>query len=528
MSIEAIWLLILVSSLLLAIMSGMPVMLAISGVPVLIAFIAAAFGHFDLTFFGAFPQRVFGIMNNSLLIAVPLFVMMGILLERSKLAERMLLIMAGFFGGSRSGLAYSVLIVSALIAASTGIIGATIVMLGMISLPALLKAGVSVRLSSGLICASGTLGQIIPPSIVLILLGDQISNAYQEAQQNIGNFAPDPVSVGDLFAGALLPGLVLVSLYAVYIWIHNRFIDPSTPASDAQARAVVVTKVSVAEICTAFLPPIFLIIAVLGSILFGIATPTEAAAVGVAGTLLIAAANSPSASKLLKKLVLLGAMSAFSLSILLSLELSTIDFSSGALAFNLGSSIAIFLSLILLAALLAAGVRLTRDNVLASAVTQSVSISGMVFAIIIAASMLSLVFRGFDGDEIVAQMLAKIPGDKWGALLTVMLVIFLLGFVLEFVEILFIVIPIVGPVILAMDFNPIWFAIMVAINLQTSFLTPPFGFALFYFRSVAPSSISTLDIYKSVIPFVFIQIIAMGILVAFPELVTWLPALVFQ
>ncbi|MFT5706151.1 MAG: tripartite ATP-independent transporter DctM subunit, partial [Oceanospirillaceae bacterium] len=357
MSIAAIWLLILVIALLIAIMSGMPVMLAISGIPVIIGVIASFFGHFDLSFFGAFPQRVFGIMNNSLLIAIPLFVMMGILLERSKVAERMLLIMASFFGGDRAGLAYSVLIVSTLIAASTGIIGATIVMLGMISLPALLKAGVSVRLSSGLICASGTLGQIIPPSIVLILLGDQISNAYIEAQQNIGNFAPDPVSVGDLFAGALLPGLLLVLLYAFYVFLYNRFIDPEPHAtnhliaSSKQKNALIQENISIQEISTAFLPPILLIVAVLGSILFGVATPTEAAAVGVAGTLLIAAANSSNAANWLKKLILFGAISAFSLSLLISYNISKIDLSSGALVLDYGSVGAIALSFILLSAL---------------------------------------------------------------------------------------------------------------------------------------------------------------------------------
>ena len=528
MSFEAIWLLLLGLSLLLAIMSGMPVMLAISGVPVLIGFIAAAFGHFDLSFFGAFPQRVFGIMNNPLLIAVPLFVLMGILLERSKVAERMLLIMASFFGGSRSGLAYSVLIVSALIAASTGIIGATIVMLGMISLPALLKAGVSVRLSSGLICASGTLGQIIPPSIVLILLGDQISNAYIEAQQNVGNFAPDPVSVGDLFAGALIPGLLLVALYAVYVFLHGKFIAEQSSAEQLQQQQSMAEPVSYAAITTTFLPPILLIVAVLGSILFGVATPTEAAAVGVAGTLLIAAANSPNAKRATKLFALLGALAAFSLTLLVSLGFSRIDFSAAEVEFAPGSIIALLLSFCLLGALLNSAWRLYKDAVLGSAIKHSISVSGMVFAIIIAASMLSLVFRGFDGDELVEQLLANIPGDKWGALLAVMLVIFLLGFILEFIEILFIVIPVVGPVLLAMDFHPVWFAIMIAINLQTSFLTPPFGFALFYFRSVAPASISTVDIYRSVIPFVMIQILAMFILVAFPELVTWLPDQIFK
>lgn len=528
MSIESIWISILVASLLLAIMSGMPVMLAIAGVPVVIGVIASFFGHFDLSFFGAFPQRVFGIMENSLLIAIPLFVMMGILLERSRLAERMLMIMASFFGGSRSGLAYSVLIVSTLIAASTGIIGATIVMLGMISLPALLKSGVSVRLSSGLICASGTLGQIIPPSIVLILLGDQISNAYIEAQQNAGNFAPDPVSVGDLFAGAIIPGLLLVVLYALYVFGHGLFSNKTGKENVIEQSATDKTQYTWHDISTAFVPPIMLIAAVLGSILLGIATPTEAAAVGVAGTLLIAAANSDNANQICKKIILAGTLSAFGLVVLLSLNLTKIDLSTNQVNFDIATIIAMLLSLTLVCALIMATRQLVLDKVLKSAISQSISVSGMVFAIIIAASMLSLVFRGFEGDELVEHLLSQIPGDKWGALIAVMIVVFLLGFILEFVEILFIVIPIVGPVILAMDFNPVWFAIMIAINLQTSFLTPPFGFALFYFRSVAPPSITTIDIYKSVIPFVIIQIIAMGLLVLFPQLVTWLPQLVFK
>ena len=524
MSIESLWLTLLIISLLVAIMSGMPVMLAISGIPILIALCAAGFGHFDLSFFGAFPQRIFGIMDNTLLIAIPLFIMMGVLLERSNVAEKMLLIMARFFGNSPSGLAYSVLIVSTLIAASTGIIGATIVMLGLISLPAMLKSGLSPKLSAGLICASGTLGQIIPPSIVLILLGDQISNAYIEAQQNIGNFAPDPVSVGDLFAGAIIPGLLLVLLYAAYVFIHEKFLGTKTTIAQGLA-ADKHKRVTLNEVCSVFLPPILLIISVLGAILAGVATPTEAAAVGVAGTLLIAAINSPEATVNLKRLVLCGVFSAFGLIALVSFDLAKIDLSSINQTLTLGFVGAVMMSLILAAAIIFSAYRLFLAQVLSQSMRQTISVSGMVFAIIIAASMLSLVFRGFGGDELVAQLLEKLPGDKWGALLAVMLVIFLLGFILEFVEILFIVIPLVGPVILAMDFNPVWIAIMIALNLQTSFLTPPFGFALFYFRSVAPASLKTIDIYKSVIPFVFIQILAMGILVAYPSLVTWLPEL---
>ncbi|MGB1239320.1 MAG: TRAP transporter large permease, partial [Pseudomonadales bacterium] len=500
-----------------------PVMLAIAGIPVLVASIAALFGHFDLSFFSAVPQRVFGIMDNSLLVSVPLFVAMGILLERSQVAQRMLLTMAAFFGGSRAGLAYSVLIVSALIAASTGIIGATIVMLGMISLPAMLKAGVSKHLSSGLICASGTLGQIIPPSIVLILLGDQISNAYIEAQQNAGNFAPDPVSVGDLFAGAIVPGGLLVLLYAGYIFLASRGTgEPDKNAGD-RSQPPIVQSVSAVQVMSVFVPPLLLILAVLGSILAGVATATEAAAIGVAGTLLIAAANSERASLWLKSVVLLAAFSAFSLSALLGMGWSRIDFSSGSLVLDLGALAAIGFSALLLLGLVASLWRLFCDGVLNSALRESVSISGMVFAIIIAASMLSLVFRGFEGEEMIEQLLLAIPGDKWGALIAVMLVVFLLGFILEFVEIVFIVVPIIGPVLLGMDFHPVWFALMLAINLQTSFLTPPFGFALFYYRSVAPPSISSLDIYRAVIPFIAIQIVAMIMLALFPSLVTWLP-----
>ncbi len=523
-----IWLVVLAVTLLAGIMSGVPVMLAIAGVPVLVATIASVFGHFDLSYFGAFPQRVFGVMDNSLLVAVPLFVFMGVLLERSKVAEKMLLTMAGFFNDSRSGLAYSVLIVSTLIAASTGIIGATIVMLGMISLPAMLRSGVPVRLSSGLICASGTLGQIIPPSIVLILLGDQISNAYLEAQRNAGNFAPDTVSVGDLFAGAILPGILLVSLYALYVFLHSTFIPrngkPEVVISDVSTTTA---ATGIAEILITFVPPILLIIAVLGSILLGIATATEAAAVGVAGTLMIAASNRESASQSVKKLIMFGTASAFLLAFMKSMGWTDIDFSSGSLELDSGSLSAILANVILLVALLISAFQLHKERILSGAVVETVSISAMVFGIIIAASMLSLVFRGFGGDDIIEELLGNIPGDEWGALLVVMLMIFLLGFVLEFVEIVFIVIPIVGPVLLAGDFHPVWFAILIALNLQTSFLTPPFGFALFYFRSVAPASIRTTEIYFSVIPFVIIQVIAMLLVLAFPALATWLPEHVF-
>lgn len=527
MSPQEWWLITLVVSLLIGIMSGVQVMFAIAGVPLLVAVVASFTGHFDLSYLTAYPLRIFGIMDNTLLIAVPLFILMGILLERSKVAERMLLVMAEFFGGSRSGLAYSVLLVSALIAASTGIIGATIVMLGMISLPAMLRAGLPVRLSSGLICASGTLGQIIPPSIVLILLGDQISNAYLEAQRNVGNFAPDPVSVGDLFAGALIPGLLLVALYALYIFIHSRLFkeEPISPKNTSETKGESVDTLSMLNV---FLPPMLLIIAVLGSILLGVATPTEAAAVGVAGTLLIASSAKKESSKLVRVTIKIGALSAFALVILKSTGLSSIDFSTGHLLLNSGSLLAIAFSFLLLLSLLVSIYQLFKAKIIIEALQQTVSVSAMVFGIILAASMLSLVFRGFGGDEVVEQLLSNIPGDKWGALFAVMLVIFLLGFILEFIEIVFIVIPVVGPILLATDFHPVWLAVLIALNLQTSFLTPPFGFALFYFRSVAPKHITTIDIYRSIIPFVIIQLIAMLLLVLFPQLATWLPSIIFN
>lgn len=529
MTVEAIWLSLLMISLLAGILSGIPVMLVISGVPLLVAVVASVFDGFDPAFLLAYPQRVFGVMNNTLLIAVPLFILMGVLLERSRVAERMLVNVSRLLGGSSSMLALSVIIVSTLIAASTGVIGATIVMLGMISLPALLRAGVPPRLSSGLICASGTLGQIIPPSIVLILLGDQISNAYIEAQRNVGNFAPDPVSVGDLFAGALFPGMVLVALYAIFAVVAIRFLLPAVAAGPETATApgeVIEDNPGIWRLVLDSFPPILLILAVLGSILVGVATPTEAAAVGVAGTLLLTAANQDGTSRAFRKFMALTAMAAFTIVILKGFGWTRIDISSG-LDLAPAALVTISLATVVLVGILLAAQLLWRRHILADAIGSTVQVSAMIFGIVLAASLLSLVFRGFGGDEMVRDLLTGLPGGVVGAMIATMLVIFLLGFILEFVEIILIVIPIVGPVLLESDFNPVWFGILVAMNLQTSFLTPPFGFALFYFRSVAPKSITTGDIYLSIIPFVVIQLIAMGILVAFPSLATWLPSVLF-
>jgi len=523
---EIVWIAILVVGLFAGILSGVPVILAIAGVPLLVAVAAAAFGGFDLGFLGAYPQRVIGVMNNPLLLAIPLFVLMGNLLEQSRQAERMLLNIATILGQSRSALALAVIFVSTLIAASTGIIGATIVMLGMISLPALLNAGVPERTSCGLICATGTLGQIIPPSVVLILLGDQISNAYIEAQQDIGNFAPDPVSVGDLFAGALVPGLILVALYCGYVLVVlglNR--DGEWAERKAPVRSLAAREVG--DLLLGIVPPALLIVAVLGSILTGIATPTEAAAIGVAGTVLIAAAAIKDAPKSVRRIATGTALAVVASVLTYRFGLSRIDYSTGVMQVDAGNWFSIGIVLLALAGLLLACGYLWKFGGLRAALTSTCQISAMIFGIIIAASMLSLVFRGFGGDHMVEEALTGLSGGKWHMLLITMTVIFVLGFVLDFVEIIFIVIPIVGPVILQTDFNPVWFAILMAMNIQTSFLTPPFGFALFYFRSVAPPHITTRQIYRSIVPFVLLQLLALGIVVTVPLTATWLPSVLF-
>ncbi|MEP3047518.1 MAG: TRAP transporter large permease subunit [Roseibium sp.] len=518
MSPDILWLIVMACAVFAGILSGVPVLIAIAGAPTLVALLAASFGQFDLTFFQAVPQRLFGIMSNPLLLAVPLFVLMGLLLEKSRQAERMLTSLSAALGGNQSALALSVVIVSALIAASTGIIGATIVMLGTITLPALLKAGINKHMSSGLICASGTLGQIIPPSIVLILLGDQISNAYFEAQQEAGNFAPDPVTVGDLFAGALIPGFLLVALYGAYVLFKLRGMPSLNDATEEAS------KVAKLDLIKNISPTLGLIVAVLGSILIGVATPTEAAGVGVAGAMIIGAAGQDG---VIGRLATLCAALAILLLLLRQAGLFGLDFEAGQIAWSLATVLSIGLTIVASALLLVTAFSLVKTDVLLPALSETVKITGMIFGIVMAASILSLVFRGFEGDEHVAELLQSLPGGVYGMLLLTMLVIFMLGFILEFVEIIFIVVPIVGPIILQSDISPVWFAVLIALNLQTSFLTPPFGFALFYFRSVAPPDIKTRDIYVSVMPFVIIQLIALALVAAIPALATWLPSVLF-
>ncbi|MSU88499.1 TRAP transporter large permease subunit [Rhodobacteraceae bacterium 2CG4] len=434
---------------------GFPVAFTLAGVSLLFGLVGMAFGVFDPSNFGSLPNRYIGYMTNEVLVAVPLFIFMGVMLERSRIAEQLLLTMGKLFGNLRGGLGISVILVGALLAASTGVVGATVVTMGLISLPAMLRAGYDPRLATGVICASGTLGQIIPPSTVLIFMGDMLSSINSQVQMEKGNFAPVPVSVGDLFAGALLPGILLVGLYTAYT-IFKAITDPeSCPATPVPADE---KRHLPREILVALLPPLLLIIAVLGSILGGIATPTEAASVGAVGAMILAA-----------------------------------------LRWRLSFGV-------------------LRETAVATA-----TITSMVFIILFGASVFSIVFRLMGGDNLVHEFLAALPGGRLVAVAMVMAVMFLLGFILDTFEIIFIVIPITAPVLLALDVDPVWLGVLVGVNLQTSFLTPPFGFALFYLRGVAPNSVRTGDIYKGVLPFVVLQIIGIAILFIFPQIVTWLP-----
>ncbi|MGD8908093.1 MAG: TRAP transporter large permease subunit [Chromatiales bacterium] len=445
----------------LVLLLGYPVAFSLAGTALAFAWIGGATGYFDDAFLQALPNRLYGIMTNETLIAVPLFVFMGVMLERSRVAENLLDTMASLFGPLRGGLGISVTLVGMLLAASTGIVGATVVTMGLLSLPTMLKRHYDPSFSTGVICAAGTLGQIIPPSIILVLLGDVLSAAYQQAQLDMGIFSPDTVSVGDLFVGALLPGLLLVMLYVIYE-VVIAFIRPdSVPAIPQEERESDRWQL-VLRVVKVLLPPLVLIVAVLGSILGGLATPTEAASVGAIGAMLLALSQR-------------------------QLNLSTLK----------------------------------------AVVTGTTKVTSMVFLIFIGASLFSLVFRGFGGDEVVTDLLTDLPGGTVGAMLVVMLVMFLLGFILDFIEITFVVVPIVGPVLLAMGLDPVWLGVMIAINLQTSFLTPPFGFALFYLRGVAPKEVTTGAIYRGVVPFIGIQLLMLGLLAYWPELATWLPTLLY-
>lgn len=442
-------------SICLALMGGFPVAFTLGGMSLLFAGLGVLTGTFDGGYLSALPNRLFGIMNNQTLLAVPLFVFMGVMLEKSRVAEDLLESMSRLFGGLRGGLAISVCVVGALLAASTGIVGATVVTMGLLALPTMLRRGYDPAIATGTLAATGTLGQIIPPSIILVLLGDVMSSAYQQAQLKLGIFSPKTVSVGDLFVGALLPGLLLVALYILYL-IGVALLQPKKLPALPQAE---LGAIEWGRLARALLPPLLLIAAVLGSILAGYATPTEAAAVGALGALLLALGKGQ--------------------------------------------------------------LNLTRLREVANSTT---AISAMVFMILIGASLFSLVFRGFGGEALIEDVFAQLPGGVLGAFFVVMLVIFLLGFILDFIEIIFVVVPIVGPVLLAMGLDPVWLGVMIALNLQTSFLTPPFGFSLFYLRGVTPRSVPTRVMYKGVLPFIIIQLLMLVIAYQWPALITWLPA----
>jgi tripartite ATP-independent transporter DctM subunit len=458
--------LLMFAAVMSALLSGYPVAFALGGTAFLFALIAHLLGVFDLAFLQALPQRIYGIMTNEVLIAIPLFIYMGVMLERSKVAEDLLDTAGRLLGRVPGGLGYAVTIVGALLAASTGIVGATAVTMGLISLPVMLKAGYDKRLACGSIAAAATLAQVVPPSTVLVVLGDQLAIAYQQAQLAEGVLAPNTVTVGDLFAGALFPGLMLAALYLFYqaavAWIAP---ERSPPLSARGAYA----PVGLGEFLRALVAPLLLIVAVLGSILGGIATPTEAAAVGAVGATLLA---------ILRVLAGRGA----------------------------GELI----------------------PVLRSSLESSVQITSMIFLILIGATLFSLVFRGLGGDETIHGFLSALPGGPFAAVALVMAAMFVLGFFLDFLEIVFVVVPVVAPVLLRMEgIDPVWLGVLMAVNLQTSFLTPPFGPTLFYLRGVAPREIATGDIYRGALPFVGLQILALLVLWFFPGIATWLPRLLY-
>lgn len=439
---------------------GFPVAFTLAGTSLLFGMVGMWLGVFDPSNLGALASRYIGYMTNEVLVAVPLFIFMGVMLERSKIAEQLLLTMGKLFGKLRGGLGISVIVVGALLAASTGVVGATVVTMGLISLPAMMRAKYDPKLASGVICASGTLGQIIPPSTVLIFMGDMLSSINAQVQMELGNFAPTPVTVGDLFAGAFFPGLLLVGLYICWM-IVKALTDPqSCPATPMTAEE---RKGIWKEVVVALIPPLVLIFAVLGSILTGIATPTEAGSVGAVGATILAA---------------------------LRWRLSF---------------------------------RVVREAAIATA-----TITSMIFIILFGASVFSIVFRLMGGDDLVHEFLVNLPGGAIGAVIVVMMIMFVLGFILDTFEIIFIIIPITAPILLMLGVDPIWLGVMVGVNLQTSFMTPPFGFSLFYLRGVAPNAISTGMIYRGALPFVVLQIIAIALLFTFPQIVTWLPDAVYN
>ncbi|HEY2419571.1 MAG TPA: TRAP transporter large permease subunit [Steroidobacteraceae bacterium] len=456
MPLAEILAILMVVAVIAALMAGYPVALTLAGVSLMFAALGHVAGVMGFGILGALPQRIFGVMTNDVLLAIPLFIFMGVMLEQSRIAEDLLERMGRLFGSLRGGLGFSVVIVGALLAASTGIVGATAVTMGLIMLPSMMRHGYDPRLAAGTVAASATLAQIIPPSTVLVVLGDQLNNAYQSAQLAKGTFAPNVISVSDLFAGAIIPGLLLVGLYLLYLIVMAVLRPASCPPVGEGVPAM-------SSLIEALLAPVVLIVAVLGSILFGIATPTEAASVGAVGAMLLAARKT-SLAKLLMPVV-----------------------------------------------------------------EKTTQITSMIFLILIGATLFSLVFRALGGDIMVTRALSNLPGGVNGAVLAVMLAMFLLGFVMDAFEIVFVVVPIVTPALLTMPgIDPVWLGIMMAVNLQTSYMHPPLGPTLFYLRGVAPAEITTRHIYVGIIPFVLIQLFALVVLWFVPGLATALPHALYR
>ena len=436
---------------------GYPVALTLGGVSLAFAALGHLTGAMGFSFIGALPQRVYGVMTNEVLLAIPLFIFMGVMLERSRIAEDLLETMGRLFGTLRGGLGISVAIVGTLLAAAKGVVGATTVTMGLIVLPTMLRHGYDKRLAAGTVAATATLAQIFPPATVLVLLGDQLSTAYQSAQLQQGNFAPSSVTVSDLFAGALVPAFALVGMYILYLIGMAVFFPKTSPAIPPEPGAPKGLALA-GRLVAVLVAPLLLILAVLGSILGGIATPTEAASVGAVGAIMLAA------------------------------------------------------------------VKGTLGAALAPVVQRTTQVTCMIFVILIGATMFSLVFRGLGGDDMVHRALGHLPGGAAGAILVVMLAMFLLGFVMDAFEIIFVVVPIVAVPLLALHkIDPVWLGIMMAMNLQTSYMHPPLGPTLFFLRGVAPPEITTRDIYIGIIPFVAIQLVALVVLWYVPGLATALP-----
>jgi tripartite ATP-independent transporter DctM subunit len=503
----AIAMVVAVCALLVA---GYPVALTLGGVSFAFALLAHFLGAMDIGLLYALPQRIFGVMTNTVLLAIPLFIFMGVMLERSRIAEDLLETMGRLFGSLPGGLGISVVLVGVLLAAAKGVVGATVVTIALITLPTMLRHGYDKRIAAGTVAATATLAQIMPPATVLVLLGDQLNNSFQAAQLAKGNFAPDSISVSDLFAGALVPGLTLVALYLAFL-VAVAIVRPAAvpPISRSEANGVF------ARVLRALVAPVLLIIVVLGSILIGLATPTEAAAVGAVGAILLAALRVDRAQWVAGL-----CLAAFAVLMLLRALLDLRDGFRFALALIVMAVLALGLSLALRA--------VHRASYLIATITKTAQMTSMIFTILIGATLFSLVFRGLGGDDMVHRALGNLPGGAAGAIVAVMLAMFLLGFVMDAFEIIFVVVPIVAPPLLQMPgVDPVWLGILMAVNLQTSYMHPPLGPTLFFLRGVAPPEITTRHIYVGIIPFVLIQLLMLLLLWFVPGLATALPHLLY-